>query len=124
MELRRERAEKTEGLQGTHHPCFSWGKGSPTAVGLGDRLGTRIDELGAPQGNGFRSSLVSLMVVNPQKNSIGLALSKPKQANLPQTPQNTSKQHGASAQTPPCEPPNEPRKPRDSHGYCIFTTPK
>ena len=59
------------------------------------RLRTRIDELGAPQGNGFCSSLVSLMVVNPQKNSIGLALSKPKQANLPQTPQNTSKQQGA-----------------------------
>ena len=52
----------------------------------------RIDELGAPQGNGFRSSLVSLMVVNPQKNSIELTLSKPKQANLPKTPQNTSKQ--------------------------------
>ena len=27
----------------------------------------RIDELGAPQGNGFRSSLVSLMVVNPKR---------------------------------------------------------
>ena len=27
----------------------------------------RIDELGAPQGNGFRSSLVSLMVVNPTR---------------------------------------------------------
>ena len=33
------------------------------------RLRTRIDELGAPQGNGFRSSLVSLMVVNPPTNA-------------------------------------------------------